>query len=156
MSFRPEILTSDVLAAMAARLSVLLGAPLPEAEAALAGTLGYASWEALLAASAAPSPALWLSVAANRKLLWKLLAMYMRMGVAIFDAIGEIRRSLIQSGHGPDMVSALDYIQKLTVEGDLGPGVARAIAPFDQDEATRFYITSRCSSFDTALAKMAE
>ena len=161
MSFHPDILTPDVLDNVATRMTNILAISKHQACETLAGTLGYNSWSELQIAPASTTPTSWLASSANRKLLWKMWSMYMSWGVSLWDALAEMRRDFSQLGHGQDMVNAMDHLQQIFIKahatnGEFAPDIARIVALYDQEEATRFYISSKCGTFHLSLAKMAE
>ena len=170
MSFLPDILTGETLDLMAYRLGKRFALQKPEAQQVLADTLGFSDWITLrfpknpkppveIVARPAPHPSTsWLSQEAHRHLLWSLWAMQMRLGVASYPALSQIKEALTLSGHGQDMRDTIDYLLKGIAEtgSNMGDTLGEAVAPYDKEEAIYLMIAPRMGSFQEAMGQIGE
>lgn len=93
-----------------------------------------------------------------RKTLWRLLSFQMSSGIAIFDALTEIRQHHAKLGLDTGVADVIKEWQDEMCKGhvtNIGEVLAKHVLPYDLDEGLTLIICSRLGSFSDSLLRIA-
>lgn len=176
MTFHPPSLGIEVLQTLSDELQKAMGVVLGrtvdtrQARDMLAHALGYEdrdgerdAWDRAVdraqeMADASPSVNPALADSKTRKALWRLLLFQMNSGVAVYDAMTEIRQHHAKLGLSQGVAEVIEEWQAEIRKGqqtNLGEVLAKHVLPYNLDEGLTLIICSRLRSFSDSLLRIA-